>query len=492
MDPVTFSTLSLAVGASLAPLSQLGWPRRGYGALVAVVALVVVTGYIVYNLAVRPAAAPPPIPGLVFDSLGFFFGLVAGFVGLLTVLGSMDYLRGDPNEGIFYGLLLFSTLGMIFLGFSVDLLTIFIGWELMSIPTYAMAAFRKRDAASSEGAMKYFLIGALSSGILLYGISLAYLLAGSTALDRVAQALARMPAADLPLALLTMGLLVAGFGFKMAIVPFHIWIPDAYEGSPTTLSAFLSAATKKAGFVAAIRVLLVAFSLFPLLRVEWAATLALLAFITMTFGNLAALTQRSVTRLLAYSSISQAGYILIGLAVARPEYPLGLSASLFHILNHAILSGGGFLAAAGMSVALGRVDLDGMSGMGLRMPVISLGLAISLLSLAGMPLLNGFWSKLFLFAAAVEAGSIHWWGPYLALAGFLNSGLSLGYYGWLIKRMYMDEAPEGSKVAEPAYIAGTVLGLTILAILIGIYPTSLFNLAQSVAMEALAPHHPAR
>src|SRR5918999_4572312 len=224
-------------------------------------------------------------------------------------------------------------------------------------------------------------------------------------------ALANLDASLIPIGLLAVALFIAGFGFKMGLVPFHMWLPDTYEGSPTTIGALLAAGTKKAGFAAAIRVIVL--GMFAL-NLDWTLTLGVLAVFTMTLGNLGALIQRSVPRILAYSSIAQAGYILIGIAIA-PYSEQALGGSLFHIFNHAVMKSAGFIAAAAVAIALVSYSLESYRGLGIRMPIIAIAFSISLLALAGVPPLNGFWSKLVIFGAAINSSSYVWWGPYLAI-----------------------------------------------------------------------------
>jgi len=412
------------------------------------------------------------------DPLAYFFALTVQIVSLLVVLSSRNYMWGDRNLAVYFSLLLFSTLGMVLLSFAADLLMIIVAWELMGIPTYVLAGLRKDNPFSNEASLKYFLLGAFSSGILLYAISLTYGLTGTTNLTAVLQALQASAAQLDPLTLLALALFIAGFGLKMSVVPFHMWIPDAYEGAPTTISTFLSAGTKKAGFVVAIRVFVVAL---PFLSTNWTTAFAILALATMTLGNVAALTQRSITRMLAYSSIAQAGYILIGFAVAtEPAKTLALIGVLFHAFNHAIMQSSAFLAAAAVDRTLGRVSLDSFTSLWRRMPITSFSLAVSLLALAGIPPLNGFWSKLVLFTAAIQ-GDMAW----LALAGVLNSALSLGYYAWVIKRMYIDE-PIGSmvqgKIEEPRVISAVLLAATAIIIAVGIYPSIIYDLAKAAVL----------
>ncbi len=403
------------------------------------------------------------------DLVALFFSFSVLLVALLVAFSSIDYMKGEQNEPIFYSLLLFTSLGMTLLSFSVDLIMIVVAWELMSIPTYILTGFRKHDSKSNEAAIKYFIMGALSSGTILYGMSLLYGISGSTNLYQIGEVLGTLSPEIYPVALLSMLLFIAGLGLKMSIVPFHMWIPDAYEGAPTVVSALLSAGTKKAAFAVSIRLFVVAL---PILHLDWQITFAFLALITMTLGNIAALTQKSITRLLAYSSIAQAGYMLIGLAVAM-QTDLGLIGLLFHVFTHAVMQTGAFIAVAAVSKKIGNVDLKSFNGLGLRMPITAFSLTICLLGLAGVPPLNGFWSKLVLFTAAVDGGYV-----WLAIAGALNSAFSLGYYAWIVKRMYFDESETKSKLSESLVLNVVLVIITMIIIITGLYPAPIYEFAR--------------
>jgi F420H2 dehydrogenase subunit N len=354
-----------------------------------------------------------------------------------------------------------------------------VAWELMSIPTYALAAFSKRDPISNEAAIKYFMFGALSSAILVFGIGLVYGITGTTNIGAAIQTMANLQADLIPIGLLAIAIFIAGFGFKMGIVPFHMWLPDAYEGSPTTIGALLAAGTKKAGFAAGLRV--VVLGMFAL-NADWTITLAILAVFTMTLGNFGALIQKSVPRILAYSSIAQAGYILMGIALA-PYSDQALTGSLFHILNHAVMKSAGFIAAAAVVVGLSSYSLESYKGLGRRMPITAIALTISLLALAGVPPLNGFWSKLVLFSAAINSGPIVAWGPYLAIAAVLNSALSLGYYAWIIRKMYMEDATDMSKIKEPIAIVAVLIFAIIFMVGFGIWHAPLLDFASQAVPD---------
>ena len=413
------------------------------------------------------------------DQLGGVFALVTVGVTLAVTVASFDFQKSASNP-VYYSLLAFTALGMVLLAYSQDLLMLFVSWELMSLPTYVLAGFDKK-LRSNEASVKYAIIGAMSSAVILYAISLAYGLTGSTQISAVVSGFTSHPTALAGVATL---LFVAGFGFKMSIVPFHMWIPDAYEGAPTTISTLLAAATKKAGFVAAIRVLLAITTLYAITKspiFTMANIFAVLALVTMTVGNVSALTQKSMTRLLAYSSIAQAGYMLIGF-VAFANAPgsaaatLGLTGTIFHVINHAVMKGVAFLAAALVLLQLKRADLGAYDGLAKRMPITAFTLAVAFLGLAGVPPLSGFWSKL-LLVLSVANGPFGW----LALAAILNSAFSLGYYAWIIKRMYIDEGESTERVKEPFWFVVVFAVMVGLIIGIGLFPQQAINFASGAA-----------
>ncbi|KKM00827.1 hypothetical protein LCGC14_1800560, partial [marine sediment metagenome] len=364
----------------------------------------------------------------------------------------------------------------VFVAYSTDLVMLFVAWELMSIPTYILVGYMKKDPSSNEAALKYFMFGALSSAIIIYGISIAYGLTGSTNIGEVIQGFTALDSTMVPLALLSVGLFIAGFGFKMGLVPFHMWLPDTYEGAPPTISALLAAGTKKAGFAAMIRVIIMGT---VALNLDWVLALGIIAIMTMTIGNIAAIMQKNLARILAYSSIGHAGYILIGLSIA-PFSDIGLQASLFHIMNHAVMKGSAFIAVAGIVIALGSTHLDKIKGLGRKMPITALGLMISLLALAGVPPLNGFWSKLMLFGSALDAGPLLGWAPWLAIAGVLNSALSLAYYAWIIRKMYFEGETE-KRVSEPKAVIAVMIFSIIFMVGLGVYPEPIIEFAKIAA-----------
>jgi NADH-quinone oxidoreductase subunit N len=488
VDLLTVAIALLGASALLLPLMQLFRGRlpnlSGYVLALTLAAAMVLLG----AFTLFPSSVPWSGTLLSTDKLGGIFALVTSGVTLAVTVASFD-MRKTASTPVYYSLLAFTALGMVLLAYSQDLLMLFVAWELMSLPTYALAGFDK-SLRSNEASVKYAIIGAMSSAVLLYAISLAYGLTGSTKIPVVAQAFANLlstSSQSTALASVAVLLFVAGFGFKMSIVPFHMWIPDAYEGAPTTISTLLAAATKKAGFVAAIRVLLAITTLYAVTKNPFftlANVFAVLALLTMTLGNVSALTQKSMTRLLAYSSIAQAGYMLLGFvafsnAPSSPSALLGLTGTIFHVINHAIMKGAAFLVAAVVLLQLKRADLGAYNGLGRRMPIAALTLTVAFLGLAGVPPLSGFWSKLLLFLSVANA-QFGW----LALAGILNSAFSLGYYAWIIKRMYIDEGESPEKVSEPLWSAMVFAVLVGLIIGIGLFPQQVIGFASSAAASA--------
>ena len=488
--PIILTILLGAVGVILPVISIIRKERGSslyggiaFGALIAAICFV---AYQILSKHIMPAAIFSKNV-LVDDTFGSFFAIAMLLVSIMTTVGSFNYMRGRSNPAVYYSLILLASIGMVLIAYSTDLVMLFVAWELMSIPTYVLAGFNKKDPSSNEAAIKYFLFGALSSGIIIYGISIAYGLTGSTNIGDVISGFSKLGPDMMPLALLAVGMFIAGFGFKIGLVPFHMWLPDTYEGSPPTIAGLLAAGTKKAGFAAALRVIIMGTIA---LNVDWGFALGIIAIITMTVGNLAAIMQKNLTRMLAYSSIAHAGYILIGLSVA-PFSQIGIQASLFHILNHAVMKAAAFIAAAGIITTLAVSHIDKLRGLGKRMPITSLGLVISLLALAGVPPLNGFWSKLMLFGAAINAGSVAPWAPYLAVAGVLNSALSLAYYGWIIRKMYFEEGESDKRVKEPKSIIAVMIFSIIFMVGIGVYPDPIIEFAKSAVpnLSALSTIH---
>jgi len=486
--PIILIAILGTVGVAL-PIINIARKERGsssfYGAI-AFGALIASLGYVIYQIATEQVAKAAIFSEdvLVDDTFGGLFAIAVLIVAIMTTVGSFNFMRKQSHTAVYYSLILLSSIGMVLVAYSTDLVMLFVAWELMSIPTYVLVGFLKKDPSSNEAALKYFLFGALASAIIIFGISIAYGLTGSTNIGEVIQGFSTLDSQMIPLALLSIAMFIAGFGFKMGLVPFHMWLPDTYEGSPPTIAALLAAGTKKVGFAAAIRIIVMGT---VVLNLDWTFALGVIAVMTMTIGNIAAVMQKNLARMLAYSSIGHAGYILIGLAVA-PFSPMGIQGSLFHVLNHAVMKGAAFIAVAGIVTTLAITNVDKLKGLARKMPITSLGLVVCLLALAGVPPLNGFWSKLVLFGAALDAGVVASWAPWLAVAGVLNSALSLAYYGWLIRKMYFEGEHE-KRVKEPKSIIAVMIFSVIFIVTIGVYPEPILQFTESAVptLTAILP-----
>jgi NADH-quinone oxidoreductase subunit N len=407
---------------------------------------------------------------VILDSYALFFKIIFLITAALTILMSIRYLQVEGFElGEYYILLLLATVGMMLMACAGDLIIIFLGLETFSLSIYVLAGFFRTQPKSVEASLKYFLLGAFSTGFLLYGIAMIYGASGTTNLKGVYQFLSQRPALPDPLMLIGMGLLIVGFGFKIASVPFHMWTPDVYEGAPTSITAFMAVGAKAAGFTVFLRVFL--YALGPM-QANWVWILWVLAVLTMTLGNIVAIAQQNIKRMLAYSSIAHAGYILIGM-VAGGE--LGKSSILYYLLAYAFMNLGAFAVV----ILYGRkgeenINIGDYSGLASKSPLLAAVMALFMFSLAGIPPTAGFVGKFYIFSAAVKAGYIG-----LAIIGVLNSALSVYYYLRVTVMMYMRN-PEKELTAldlSPAMVI--VLLITALATLqIGITPSFYLNWAK--------------
>ncbi len=422
----------------------------------------------------RPAQAIQNMA--VSDGYSLILNLVFIATAALSILIALSYLSDhDMQRGEYYTLLLFSTIGMMLMGAAADLIVVFLGLEIMSIALYVLAAFNRRQASSGEAGMKYFVLGAFASAFFLYGVALLYGATGSTNLHAIGAWFTpdRGNLGD-PLALVGLGLLLIGFAFKVAAVPFQWWTPDVYHGAPTSVTAFMSVGAKAAGFAALMRILMVSFG--QAFTLDWQIAVAILAAITMTGGNIAALVQKDVKRMLAYSSIAHAGYILVGVAAASMA---GVKAVLFYLMAYAFMNIGAFAVIAVLERrgAVGSA-IDDYAGLSKRQPFLALAMALFMFSLTGIPPFVGFWGKLYVFSAAVEA-NLSW----LAVVGVINSAISAFYYVGVVVQMYMRQPAEVEAPAEAAPInltgpiAVTLAVAAVVTVLLGLWPTPLVNLA---------------
>jgi NADH-quinone oxidoreductase subunit N len=413
---------------------------------------------------------------MVNDTISLFFNFIFILGTFLTLLMSLDYIkREDFDLGEYYALLLFSTTGMMIVSSAIDLITLFLGLALLSLSLYILAGINRKDLRSNESAIKYLLVGAFASAFLLYGIALIYGATGFVNLKLIAQYLSNQSQSYSTLLYGGLGLMLAGFGFKIALVPFHGWQPDVYEGAPTSITAFMSAGVKAAGFAALIRLLLVGL---PQLKVSWVTTLQIIAIITMSLGNIVAIAQSNIKRMLAYSSIAHAGYMLIGIISANE---LGIASLLFYLIIYSLMNLGAFAVV----ILVGRkgdksLSINNYAGLSSKHPLLALIMSIFLLSLAGIPPMGGFVAKFYIFSAAVKAGFIP-----LAIIAVINSVISLVYYLRVIVAMY-SQKPEkkySPVVYSPSIIACLIISLVGILYL-GLFPSGLMHYA-SMAVSAL-------
>ena len=419
------------------------------------------------------AFAKHPIPAFAFtdsytvDHLSLFFICIFTLSSALTILLSSEYNeREGIKAGEYYSLILFCTVGMILLASSTDMIMIFLGIEIVSICLYVLAGIKRDNPASNEAALKYFLLGAFATGFLLYGMTLVYGSTGSTNLFKIAEFVKSDSAQSNPLLLMGIVLLVIGFGFKVAAAPFHIWAPDVYQGAPTPVTAFMAVGPKAAAFAAFFRIFSEAV---PDLAPSWEILLCTIAVLSMVVGNLGAIMQTNIKRMLAFSSISHAGYLLIAV-IAKSS--LSGSSLLFYMLSYAFTTFGAF----GIIILLGQkgeenLELENYSGLAYKHPLMALSMTVFLLSLGGLPPFAGFVAKFYIFSAAIEEGFVT-----LVIIAVLNSAISFYYYLKVVVFMYMKEpAGEFQISLTPMTLFVVILGL-IGTIQLGIFPDTIISL----------------
>jgi NADH-quinone oxidoreductase subunit N len=454
---VTLTALLVLLGELLTAADQKRW--LGFLSLVG---LLIAAGATIGLWGANTAAFSQMI---VADNFGLFLTLVILIGAALSILLAIDFVRAHRvDQGEYYALVLFAVVGMILMATATDLIVIFLALELLSLPLYILAAFKREDGHSLEAGMKYFLLGAFSSAFFLYGIAFIFGATGTTNLIKITPMV--KPGNDL--LLIGAGLLVVGFAFKVALVPFHWWTPDVYEGAPTAVTAFMSVAVKAAAFGAFFRAFFVAL---PGIAVDWQMMLAIVAVLTMTLGNVAALLQSNIKRMLAYSSIAHAGYILIALVAMGSN---GTSSALFYLLAYTLTNLGAFGAVIALSDgARERLEIGDYAGAAQQQPFIAAAFAICLLSLAGFPPFAGFVGKFLIFSAAVENG----W-TWLAVIGVLNSLVSVYFYVRPLVQMYMNEAKPGwDKIRVDVFVTIALIIAVIGVIALGVFPAPTLALA---------------
>ena len=418
------------------------------------------------------AFAKQPLPAFAFtdsyivDHLSIFFTCIFTLSSALAILLSAEYNeRNGMKAGEYYALILLCTVGMIVLASSTDMIMIFLGIEIVSICLYVLAGFRRDDPVSNEAALKYFLLGAFATGFLLYGMTLIYGSTGSTNIFKIAEFIKTNDSSS-PLMLMGIVLLVIGFGFKVAAVPFHMWAPDVYHGSPTPVTAFMAVGPKAAAFAAFFRVFKEGI---PNMAANWEILLCIIAVLSMFVGNLGAIMQTNIKRMLAFSSISHAGYLIIAVITKSSLAGSGL---LFYMLTYAFTTFGAF----GIVILLGRkgeenLELENYSGLAYKHPVLALSMTVFLLSLGGLPPFAGFVAKFYIFSAAIEEGFVT-----LVIIAVLNSAISFYYYLKVVVFMYMKEpAGEFQISLTPMTLFVVIIGI-IGTVELGIYPDPIIDL----------------
>ncbi len=444
---------------------NLGWLT--FGGLVLTMVISILVG-------VPQGSRASLLGGMIsYDWMAFAMKMVFIFGAAITALLAMDSPKLG-TRGEFYILMLVSTIGMNFMASADDLIMLYLAIETTSIPLYILAGFFRRDQKSVEAGFKYLMFGAMTSAVMLYGFSLLYGLTGTTNLAMLYYAISSNSAPLLAVAF-SLILILVGFGFKISVVPFHFWAPDVYDGAPTPIAGFLSTASKAAGFTVLLRILLYVFTTVELVPV-WSTILAAISVLTMTVGNILAISQKNIKRLLAYSSIAHAGYILIGVVAVSS---LGIVSVIFYLVAYLLTN----LAAFGIVVAFSHTvksdEIKDYAGLSRRAPTLALMMLVAFLSLSGMPPFGGFVAKVFVFAAAVQSNYI-----WLAVVGVLNSIIGLYYYLNVLKYVYLYRAPEEIEKAplpltRPYVIALSILTLGIIAI--GTFFSPWFNWATTAA-----------
>ena len=441
--------------------------RKGYLGVISLIGILIA---FFYTLPLMGSASSGFGGMFTSDGYALFFKITFMIIAFLTVLISMGYAHREGIDfGEYYALILFATLGMMLMAAGTHLMIIFLGLETMSISIYILAGMMREDRKSVESAFKYFLLGAFATGFLLYGIALLYGATGSLYLKDIAAYISSKNLLRNPMLLMSLVFLTIGFGFKIASVPFHMWTPDVYEGAPTSITAFMATGVKAAGFSALVRVF---FSALPAFRPDWTSIMWVIALATMTLGNIVAISQTNIKRMLAYSSIAHAGYILVAFVAGND---LGTSGILFYLMAYAFMNLGAFTVV----ILLGKKGeentlINDYAGIGFKHPLLAAAMTIFLLSMAGIPPLGGFMAKFYVFSAAVKE-KFYW----LAILGVLNSAISVYYYLRVTVLMYFRESEREITGLEfsPASVFALILAV-IGTLYMGIFPANVLSFAQ--------------
>lgn len=469
LDALTVELTLLAWGLILYFYDLFGGEKRAVGYL----ALIGVLLAFIVSFLVQPGSAFSTHRFFVNDAFALFLKRVFLLAGFLAVLASYDMgLEAFPRRvGEFYLLLFFSILGMSTLVSARELITLFVSFELLSIPLYVLAGYLKNSKRSAEAALKFFLFGSFSSALLLLGLALLYALTGTTSFTDLAFSLWKTRDSLYFLALL---LLIAGFGFKIAAFPFHMWVPDTYEGAPTPFVAFLSVAPKAAGFGVVFRFFL---EVLDRAGIPWMPLIALLAAVTIIAGNLMAIPQTNIKRLLAYSGIAHIGYMLLGLAAHNTE---GVTMVLFYLVTYVFANMGAFMYVEAVYRNEKSDDLSAYFGYAQRSPLYAFYMLLFLLSLGGIPFVAGFWAKLWVFLAAAKAGLL-----WLVFIGAIFTVVALWYYFNVLRKIYIEEPREQAPLRVPGSLAFALTLAALAVVAIGLYPGALYKPAHAAALALL-------
>lgn len=405
------------------------------------------------------------------DSFGLVLKILILIATSMAIILATDFLNfPGSKQGEYYSLVLFSALGMIIIASASNLIAIFVGVQLTSVPLYILAGFQKFDIKSNEAALKYFLLGILTAGVTLYGLSLIYGLTGTLNMPEIAKKLLQINLND-PVLFIGMTFVVSGLTFKIAAVPFHFWAPDTYEGAPTPVTAFIAAVPKIAGFAALVRLI---FTAFPEFTSQWVGLFGLASILTMLTGNILAIPQHNIKRMLAFSGIAHVGYILIGLAVTNEH---ALAGMIFYLISYAAMNLGAFAVVIGLERTSPGNLIEDYTGLSERAPPLAAAMTIFLISLVGFPTTSGFISKFLVFGAAIEKGY-----AWLAIIGVLNSVISLYYYLNVVRHMYFMSAKEKAPVEVPWSIWAVIAIAVVAVMLLGLYPEPFIHLVRSITL----------
>jgi NADH-quinone oxidoreductase subunit N len=474
--------LTLAGFAIAVILLDLFIRRKGWLVVVSLIGVVVAAGFTIAMWGGSSQALFNNM--LAVDNFALFFKLLFLAIAALVILASVDYVSKFARfQGEYYALVLLSALGMMLMAATAELISIYVALELTSISLYVLVGFLK-DPKSTEASLKYLLLGAVASAVLLFGMALVFGFTGKTQLGEIARVIQSLSLSGVlasPGLILGIVLMIAGFGFKIAAIPFHMWVPDVYEGAPTPITAYLSVGSKAAGFAIILRVFYSALGLPQWLSLDWGLIFAVLAAIGMTLGNIIAIPQTNIKRMLGYSSIAQAGYLMVGLATVGFVSPFssyfptvtGQGGLLFFLASYALTNLGAFTAIIAISNKLDSDLIQDYSGMGKRAPLLALALTLCLISLIGMPPAAGFMAKFYIFSGAVQQGLL-----WLVVIAVINSVISAYYYLRVVKVMWLGEPASEEKVPSSGALR-LALSISCLGVLLlGIIPGYVMKLAE--------------